>query len=109
MAQHVIHREFVNSLIEKVTPAVPVGYLTAIHSRHTVLPLFARSRLITDRSNMISKVFFRLFALDARSTAVEYGVVTAVVLTALLSSLLAMSDSVADAYHTVVSSGVGTR
>jgi Flp pilus assembly pilin Flp len=51
---------------------------------------------------IIARCFSKLFALDRGATPVEYGVIVAILLTALLSTLLAMEDSLAAIYSTVV-------
>lgn len=51
--------------------------------------------------SFIAKIMTKVFALDGRSSVVEYGVITAVLLTALLSALLAMGDSIGMAFQVV--------
>jgi Flp pilus assembly pilin Flp len=51
---------------------------------------------------MIAKCLNKLFALDARSSAVEYGIITVLVAAAVVAALLAVSDSLTGAYVALV-------
>ena len=51
---------------------------------------------------VIAKVMAKVFALDNRSSVVEYGVIAAVLVTAVVSALLAMSDSLSGVVHALL-------
>jgi Flp pilus assembly pilin Flp len=47
---------------------------------------------------MLTKCINKIFALDGRSSAMEYGIITLLLAAAVLSSVIAVGDSVADAW-----------
>ncbi len=50
---------------------------------------------------MLTKCINKIFALDGRSSAVEYSIIAILLTTAVFSSLIAVGDSVADIYFHV--------
>ncbi len=51
---------------------------------------------------MLSRCIAKLFALEPAATSVETGVITAILLTALVCLLLATGDSLATLYRTML-------
>jgi Flp pilus assembly pilin Flp len=63
-----------------------------------------------EQSKMLLRCVAKLFALKPKANAIEAGIITALVVAALLSSVLAVRDPLASFYDAVVGNFVvGTR
>lgn len=57
---------------------------------------------------MLAKCINKIFALDGRSSAIEYSIITLLLAAAVLSSVIAVGDSVADAWLRLLGSSVAS-